>query len=334
MVQPSDTFKAFVIDDVEGKPSGRFKQLTIAELPDNDVLVEVAYSTVNFKDGLAVTGKAKIARKLPMVAGIDLAGTVVQSRSSDWNPGDKVVVNGWGMSETVWGGFSRFARLKPEWLTRLPDVFTLEEAMAIGTAGYTAGLCVEALEDWGTIQKAGKEVLVTGAAGGVGSIAVALLSGRGYAVVASTGRPETHDYLRQLGANSFIERAALIEKGSPLQKERFGGAVDTVGGQTLVNALSQTVYGGAIAACGLASSPELPGSVLPFILRSVTLIGIESANPPRAERNAAWARLARDLDVTKLKSMYEVQPFDALPEVAAKVLANQVRGRVVIDLKG
>jgi len=191
----ADSFTAFVIEDAEGKPKGGFKQLTLADLPDNDVLVEVAYSTVNYKDGLAVSGKGRIARKLPMVAGIDLAGTVVESRSPDWKPGDKVVANGWGMSETVWGGYTRYQRLKPEWLTRLPDVFSPEEAMGIGTAGYTASLCVEALEKWGVIQPGGKEVLVTGAAGGVGSVAVALLAKRGYTVVASTGRPETHEYL-------------------------------------------------------------------------------------------------------------------------------------------
>lgn len=329
-----DSFKAFLIEEVDGRPRGSFKDLTLADLPDNDVLVEVAFSTVNYKDGLAVTGKGRIARKLPMVAGIDLAGTVVESGSPGWKPGDKVVVNGWGLSETQWGGFSRFQRLKSEWLTRLPDAFSLEEAMGIGTAGYTAALCVDALDNWGVVRRSGKEVLVTGASGGVGSVAVALLAKAGYSVAASTGRPETHDYLRGLGAESFIDRSVLLEKGSPLQKERWGGAIDSVGGQTLVNVLSQTVYGGAVAACGLAGSAELPGSVLPFILRGVALIGVESAGPPPAVREAAWTRLARDLDKVKLRTMYEVQPFEALPDVAGKVLANLVRGRVVISIAG
>ena len=326
----ADRFTAFVIEDSEGKPKGGFKELTLADLPDNDVLVEVAYSTVNYKDGLAVTGKGRIARKLPMVGGIDIAGTVVESRSPDWKPGDKVVANGWGMSGTVWGGYPRFRRLKPEWLTRLPDVFSPEEAMGIGTAGYTAALCVEALEKWGAIQPGGKEVLVTGAAGGVGSVAVALLAKRGYPVVASTGRPETHEYLKGLGATGFIDRQALLEKGPPLQKERWAGGVDSVGGITLVNALSQTVWGGAVAACGLAGSADLPGTVLPHILLSVTLLGIDSVAAPQDRRNAAWARLARDLAKGALKAMYEVHPFEALPELGRKILAGQVRGRVVV----
>ncbi|MBK3773121.1 acryloyl-CoA reductase [Azospirillum brasilense] len=330
----AETFKAFVIEDADGKSKGGFRQLTLADLPDNDVLVEVAYSTVNYKDGLAVSGKGRIARKLPMVAGIDLAGTVVESRSPAWKTGDKVVANGWGMSETQWGGYTRFQRLKPEWLTRLPDAFSFEEAMGIGTAGYTAALCVEALETWGAVQPGGKEVLVTGAAGGVGSVAVALLAKRGYPVVASTGRPETHDYLRGLGACGFIDRAALQEKGAPLQKERWAGGVDSVGGQTLVNALSQTAWGGAIAACGLAGSSDLPGTVLPHILRSVALLGVDSVMAPQDRRNAAWTRLARDLDKGLLKTMYEVQPFDALPDLASRILAGRIRGRVVVDVRG
>ncbi|WP_262268907.1 MDR family oxidoreductase [Microvirga yunnanensis] len=329
----ADTFEAFVIEDANGRTKGTFRNLTLEDLPDNDVLVEVAYSTVNYKDGLAVTGKGRIVRRLPMVAGVDLAGTVIESRSPDWKLGDKVIVNGWGMSETVWGGYSRFQRLRPEWLIRLPESFTLEEAMAIGTAGHTAALCVDALEDWGVVQSTGKEVLVTGASGGVGSMAVALLAQQKYSVVASTGRPETHDYLRSLGAVGFINRSDLLEKGPSLQKERWGGVIDSVGGQTLVNALSQTVYGGAVAACGLAGSADLPASVFPFILRGVTLIGIESSHAPQAQRDAAWARLARDLDPAKLRTMYEVYPFKALPELADGILANRIRGRIVIDLR-
>lgn len=327
-----DSFTAFLIADDNGKPKGSFATLSPSDLPDHEVLVEVSHSTVNYKDGLAVTGKAKIARKLPMVAGIDLAGMVVESRSPDWKAGDRVVVNGWGLSETQWGGYSRYQRVKPEWLTRLPDAFTPEQAMGIGTAGYTAALCVDALERWGAIQPGGREVLVTGAAGGVGSVAVALLAKRGYAVTASTGRPETHEYLRGLGAGGFIDRATLLEKGAPLQKERWDGGVDSVGGPTLVNALAQTVWGGAVAACGLAGSSDLHGTVLPHILRSVTLIGIDSVMAPADRRASAWARLARDLDPGHLSSMYEVHPFADLPALGERILAGQIRGRVVLDL--
>jgi acrylyl-CoA reductase (NADPH) len=328
----ADTFKAMVIDAVEGKPAGAIRDLTLTDLPDHDVLVETAFSTLNYKDALAITGKGKIARRLPMVAGIDLAGSVIESRSPAWKPGDKVIVNGWGLSETQWGGLSRYQRLKPEWLTRLPGAFSLEEAMGIGTAGYTAALCVDALEKWGVMRTANREVLVTGASGGVGSVAVALLAKAGYRVAASTGRSETHDYLRSLGAESFIDRASLLEPGTPLQKERWGGGIDSVGGPTLVNLLAQTVYGGAVAVCGLAGSADLPGTVLPFILRGVTLIGIESAGPPLAARDEAWARLVRDLDVEKLRSMYEVHDFDALPDLANRLLANRVLGRIVIRM--
>jgi len=326
------TFTAMVIDAVDGKPKGAFREISIADLPDNDVLVEIAFSTLNYKDGLAVSGKGKIARRMPMVGGIDIAGTVVESRSADWKPGDKVIVNGWGLSETEWGGYARFQRLKPEWLIRLPDAFTLQQAMAIGTAGYTAALCVDALEKWAAIKPGEGEVLVTGAAGGVGSVAIALLAARGYNVTASTGRPETHDYLSSLGASNLIDRAALQEKGGPLQKERWAGGVDSVGSVTLANALAQTVRGGAIAACGLAGGADLPGTVLPHILRSVALIGVDSVMAPMEQRLSAWARLARDLDTAKLDSMTTVEPMSNLPAVAEDILAGKVRGRVVIDV--
>ncbi|MGB3391730.1 MAG: alcohol dehydrogenase catalytic domain-containing protein, partial [Pseudaminobacter sp.] len=234
----SETFRALMIVDHEGKPKAEFRELTLADLPDHDVLVEVAFSTLNYKDGLAVSGKGRIARRLPMVAGVDIAGTVVESRSPEWKAGDKVVVNGWGLSETEWGGYSRFQRVKPEWLVRLPDEFSFEQAMAIGTAGYTAALCVNTLEAWGTIKPGGRDVLVTGAAGGVGSTSVSLLASKGYPVTASTGRPETHDYLAGLGASAFIDRAELAEKGGALQKERWAGAVDSVGSTTLANVLA------------------------------------------------------------------------------------------------
>lgn len=327
-----DTFRAMVIDQVDGKPKAGFRDLTLADLPDNEVLVKVEFSTLNYKDGLSISGRGRIARRFPMVAGADLAGTVVESRSPEWKAGDKVVVNGWGMSETEWGGYSGYQRVKPGWLTRLPEAFTLEEAMAIGTAGYTAALCVVALEDWGTIRRGEGEVLVTGAAGGVGSVAVALLASRGYPVTASTGRPDTHDYLRSLGASQFVDRATLAEKGGPLQKERWTGAIDSVGSTTLANVLAQTVYGGAVAACGLAGGFDLPGTVMPHILRGVTLIGVDSVMAPAAKRDRAWALLAESLDRQKLAAMTTVEPMDRLPELATAIMAGQTRGRVVIRI--
>ncbi|MCO5071719.1 MAG: oxidoreductase [Rhizobiaceae bacterium] len=321
-----------MIVDQDGKPKAEFRKLTLAELPDYDVLVEVAYSTLNYKDGLAVAGKGRIARRLPMVAGIDIAGTVVESRSPDWKPGDKVVVNGWGMSETEWGGYTKFQRVKPEWLVRLPDAFSLQDAMAIGTAGYTAALCVDALEDWGSITPGGKEVLVTGAAGGVGSTAISLLASKGYTVTASTGRPDTHDYLSGLGASNFVDRASLAEKGGPLQKERWAGAVDSVGSTTLANVLAQTVYGGAVAACGLAGGMDLPASVAPHILRGVTLIGVDSVMAPLAKRERAWKTLAQHLDAKHISSIARVEPMSSLPALAQDIVAGNIRGRVVIDV--
>ncbi len=328
----SETFTAMVIDRVDGKPKGTFREMTVADLPDNDVLVEVAYSTLNYKDGLAVSGRGRIARRTPLVGGIDLCGTVVESRVPEWKAGDKVMVNGWGLSETEFGGYARFAKLKTEWLIRLPDVFSEAQAMAIGTAGYTAALCVDALEKWGAIQSGEGEVLVTGAAGGVGSVAIALLAAAGYEVTASTGRPETHDYLRLLGASAFIDRAALQEKGGPLQKERWSGGIDSVGSTTLANALSQTMRGGAIAACGLAGGADLPATVMPHILRSVALIGVDSVMAPQSQRQSAWLRLARDLDRAKLDSITQMQPMSNLPELAEDILAGKIRGRVVIDV--
>ncbi|MCJ7995698.1 oxidoreductase [Rhizobium cremeum] len=329
----SETFTAIVIDAVDGKPKPEFRQLSISDLPDNDVLVEIAFSTLNYKDGLAVSGKGRIARRTPLVAGIDLAGTVVESRSPLWKTGDKVVVNGFGLSETEWGGYSRFQRLKPEWLMRLPETFSFEQAMAIGTAGYTAALCVNALEDWGSIKPGEGEVLVTGAAGGVGSVAISLLAARGYKVTASTGRPETHDYLASLGASAFIDRASLAEKGGPLQKERWSGAVDSVGSTTLANVLAQTVYGGGVAACGLAGGADLPATVLPHILRGVALLGVDSVMAPMAKRMRAWQTLSESLDIKHLSALTKVEPMSNLPELADAIIAGQIRGRVVIDVR-
>ncbi len=327
------TFTALVIEDEAGKARPTFKQLTLADLPDHEVLVEVEFSTLNYKDGLVVSNnRNKVARKLPLIAGVDLAGTVAESRSPAWRVGDKVIVNGFGLSETHNGGYSRYARVKPEWLVRLPDTFTTEQAMAIGTAGYTSALCVDALVDFGLTKDAG-EVLVTGAAGGVGSVAIALLAVAGFAVVASTGRPDTHDYLKSLGACSFLDRSSLQEKGAPLQKERWAGAVDAVGGPTLANVLAQTKYGRGVAACGLAASADLPATVLPHILRSVALLGVDSVMAPMAKRERAWQRLARDLPASKLASMTRVEPMSKLVELAGSILAGQVRGRVVIDVR-
>ncbi len=328
----TETFTAMVIDAVDGKPKSGFRSLTLGDLPDHDVLVEVAYSTVNYKDGLAISGKGRIARRTPMVGGIDLAGTVVESRSPNWKAGDRVIVNGYGLSETEWGGYTRFQRVKPEWLIALPDAFSLEQAMAIGTAGYTAALCVNALIDWGCDPQSGKPVLVTGAAGGVGSVAISLLSKRGFSVTASTGRSETHDYLAGLGASAFIDRSTLTEKGGPLQKELWAGAVDSVGSTTLANVLSQTVYGGAVAACGLAGGADLPGTVLPHILRGVALIGVDSVMAPHAKRERAWQTLAQSLDTQHLATMTRTEPMSALPRLAEDILAGKIRGRVVIDV--
>lgn len=329
----ADTFTAMVIEDHEGKARSALRQLTLADLPDDDVLVEVQYSALNYKDGLAVCGnRNKVARSLPMVGGIDLAGTVVESRSPLWKAGDAVVLNGFGLSETHWGGYTRFQRVKAEWLVRLPDAFTPLQAMAIGTAGYTAALCVDALTRWGHAQPGKGQVLVTGAAGGVGSVAITLLARAGYQVTASTGRPDTHDYLRSLGATAFIDRASLQGALRPLQRETWAGAVDSVGGITLANVLAQMEYGAGAAACGLAGGMDLPATVLPHILRGVALLGVDSVMAPMALREAAWQRLARDLDLAHLDTITTVEPMSKLPALGEAILAGQVRGRVVIDV--
>lgn len=325
-------FSALVIRDADGKPRAGFERLTLADLPDNDVLVEVSHSSLNYKDGLAVSGKGRIARRLPMVAGIDLAGRVVRSKVPEWQPGAALIVNGWGLSETEWGGYSRYQSVKAGHLTRLPEGFTPAEAMAIGTAGYTAALCVLALEDWGTIAPGQGEVLVTGAAGGVGSVAVALLAARGYRVVAATGRESQHEFLRGLGASDFVARSTLSEPGKMLQAERWSGAVDTVGSHTLANVLAQTVYGGAVAACGLAGGADLPASVMPHILRSVALLGIDSVMAPAAKRDRAWAFLNAHLDRAQLAALTTVSPMTDLPALAASIVKGETRGRHVIEI--
>jgi acrylyl-CoA reductase (NADPH) len=327
------TFPAVVIEDHNGQATTVFKQLTLADLPAHDTLVEVQYSGLNYKDGLALSGnRNKVARNLPMVGGIDLVGTVVETSSPLWKAGDAVVLNGYGLSEQHWGGFSRFQRVKGEWLLRLSSAFTPQQAMAIGTAGYTAALCVDALQRWGHAQPGRGKVLVTGAAGGVGSVAVALLAKAGYAVTASTGRADTHDYLRALGAAEFVDRTTLQGQVRPLQRELWAGAVDSVGSTTLANVLAQMEYGSAAAACGLASGMDLPGTVLPHILRSVALIGVDSVMAPMPRRVAAWERLARDLAPASLASMTTVVPMSDVLKWADTILAGQVRGRVVVNV--
>lgn len=326
----SDSFKALVIEDQDGKQVAAIKDLTIADLPDNDVLVEISYSTLNYKDGLAVGGKG-IARRLPMVGGIDLAGTVLESASDAFKPGDKVIVNGFGLSELYWGGYAQKQKLKSEWLIKLPDAFSMHEAMAIGTAGYTSMLCVMALEQAGVTPDKG-EILVTGAAGGVGSVAISLLAKLGFTVVASSGRTETHDYLKKLGASAVISREETLGKGRPFDKERWAGAIDCVGSNILASTIAQIKYGGAVAACGLAGGTDLPSSVLPFILRGVSLLGVDSVMAPKEKRIEAWSRLATDLDKSIFNDMVATEPMSNLPMLAKQIVAGQIKGRVVIDV--
>jgi len=307
------------------------QELTDDQLPDGDVTVAVRYSSLNYKDGLAVTGKGKIIRSFPMVCGIDLAGTVESSDSPNFQPGDDVVVTGWGLSETSPGGYTQKQRVKSDWLVKRPDALTLEQTMAIGTAGLTAMLCILALEANGLTTSAGGEVLVTGAGGGVGSVAVAVLAKLGYQVAASTGRTETHDFLRSLGATTIIDRAELATAGRPFDKERWAGAVDTVGSQTLATVLAQTRYGGGVAACGLVGGNDLPTTVLPFILRGVSLLGVDSVMCPTPRRVEAWERLARDLPTTLLEELTTVEPLTRVPDLAEDIIAGRTRGRVVID---
>ena len=323
-------FKALLLANAPAF-SASIQSIDPARLPAGDVTVAPAYSCLNFKDGLAITNKSPVVRQWPMVAGIDGAGTVLESSHPDWQPGDAFVHNGWGVGETHWGCLAERARLKGDWLVKLPAAFTPRQAMAIGTAGYTAMLCVMALEDRGVKPGAG-EVLVTGATGGVGSVAVALLSKLGYRVIAATGKTSEEPYLRQLGAAGIVDRATLAQPGKPFQKERWAAVVDAVGSHTLANALAQTRYGGTLAACGLAQGLDLPTSVMPFILRGVALIGIDSVMAPRALRQRAWDRLARDLDLAKLEGMIDEVPLAGAIAKAQALMAGQVRGRVVVRI--
>ena len=325
----SDSFRALRLNKTDNGQAHEIVELTEADLMDGDVTVAVSHSTLNYKDGLALTGASPVVRVWPMIPGIDFAGTVESSTHADFKPGDNVILNGFGVGETHFGGYAGKARINGDWLVKRPDGISAAQSMAIGTAGYTAMLCVMALMD--TPTDAG-EILVTGAAGGVGSVALALLSKLGYQAVASTGRMEEADYLTGLGASRIIDRAELSDKGRPLDKENWAGVVDAVGSHTLANAIAQTKYGGTVAACGLAQGPDLPATVMPFILRGVTLRGIDSVMAPLALRQEAWALLARHLDMQKLDAMTSTVTLDELPELGQKILAGQTRGRVVVEL--
>jgi acrylyl-CoA reductase (NADPH) len=325
------TFKAIVVDKSEAGTSVKLTDFDEKDLMDGDVTVRIDYSTVNYKDGLAVTGKAPVVRRFPMIAGVDFAGTVEASSHPAWKPGDKVILNGWGLGETHLGAYAQKARVKGEWLVRLPNAFTTRDAMAIGTAGYTAMLAVMALERAGITPSRGP-VIVTGAAGGVGSVAIALLAKLGYTVAASTGRPEEADYLKGLGATEIVERKELAGPARPLNKERWAAGIDSVGSTTLANVLSMTRYGGAIAACGLAGGMDLPTSVAPFILRGVSLIGIDSVMCPLPLRQQAWQRLARDLDKSRIAAMVSEIGLDGVIEAGQRIVAGQVRGRIVVKV--
>ena len=324
-------FSAILIEKDDNGQTVARTDLDEAQLPDGDVSIDVEYSTLNFKDGLAITGKSPVVRKFPMVPGIDLAGVVTDSSHADWKTGDAVVLNGWGVGETHWGGLAQRARLNGDWLVPLPAEFTTRQAMAIGTAGYTASLCVDALLDHGVSPDQG-EVLVTGATGGVGSVAIALLAKAGFKVAAATGKSSEAEYLEKLGAATVLDRAELAEKGKALQKERWAGVVDTAGSYTLANACAQTHYGGAVAACGLAQGMDFPASVAPFILRGVSLLGVDSVMAPKARRLAAWKRLSRDLDAGALESIAQEIALEEAIAAAGELMDGKVRGRIVVDV--
>jgi acrylyl-CoA reductase (NADPH) len=325
------SFKAILVEKTETGQSVALKSLDRDILMDGDVLVRVSHSALNYKDGLALTGKAPVVRRFPMIPGIDFAGIVEESSHPDWRPGDAVILNGWGLGETHLGGYAGYARVKGDWLVALPEKLTPAQAMAIGTAGYTAMLCVLALEKQGLTPAQGP-VVVTGAAGGVGSVAIALLSKLGWHVIASTGRGEESQYLTELGAGEIIDRKELSEKGRPLAKERWIAGVDSVGSQTLANLLSMTRYGGAIAACGLAQGMDLPASVAPIILRGVQLLGVDSVMAPKPRRVEAWKRLAGDLAIAKLDKMTRTIGLDEVVEAGGAIIAGKVRGRTVVRI--
>jgi acrylyl-CoA reductase (NADPH) len=325
-------FRALVLDEKDGKVAASLKNVADSELPPGDVTVSISHSTLNYKDGLILAGLGRIVRKYPHVPGIDFAGIVESSASPAFKAGDKVVLTGWRVGEWFWGGYAQKARVKSEWLVPLPAGMSLRQAMAVGTAGFTAMLAVMALERHGLAPAAG-EVLVTGAGGGVGSVAVAILAKLGYTVAASTGRAETHDHLKHLGAAAILGRGETVAPpGKPLVGERWAGCVDTVGGTLLAGVLPAVKYGGSVAACGNAGGNDVPANILPFLLRGVNLLGIDSAVKPMPERREAWARLTRDLPLDKLDAMTTVVRLDDVVEWGGKILKGQVRGRVVIDL--
>jgi acrylyl-CoA reductase (NADPH) len=326
-----DRFRAVLIRKEGNVQSTEDVELTEADLLDGDVTVAVSHSTVNYKDGLAITGRSPVVRKFPMIPGIDLAGVVEKSAHPKFKPGDKVLLNGYGLSENHYGGYAEYARVKGDWLVPLPSAFSPADAMSIGTAGYTAMLCVLSLEDSHVTPDKGP-VVVTGASGGVGSVAIALLAKLGYRVIASTGRTEEEPYLKELGATEIIPRTELSAEPRMLGKERWAGAVDSVGSKTLANVIASTQYGGAVAACGLAGGLDLPTSVAPFILRGVSLLGIDSVQMPMPRRLKAWERLARDLDMKKLASMTRTIPLADVREAANDILAGKIRGRVVVEI--
>ena len=323
--------KAIVVEKAEKGQSVSLTEFDEAGLMDGDVTVRIAWSTINYKDGLAITGKAPVVRRFPMIPGIDFAGEVESSSHPDWKSGDKVILNGWGTGETHLGAYAEKARVNGQWLVRLPQNLTPREAMAIGTAGYTAMLAVMALERHGVTPAQGP-VVVTGAAGGVGSVAIAILAKLGFQVIASTGRREEAEYLKLLGASEIIDRSELSASGRPLGKERWAGGIDSVGSTTLANMISMTKYGGAVAACGLAGGMDLPGSVAPFILRGVSLLGIDSVMCPPALRKQAWQRLAADLDRGKLEAMTREIGLSEVIETAGTILEGRVRGRIVVKI--
>lgn len=324
--------RALLIEKSESGQTTRLADVPVASLPEGDVTVEVAWSTLNYKDALAITGRSPVVRKFPMVPGIDLAGTVAQSADPAWRPGDQVLLNGWGVGEAHFGGLAEKARVRGEWLVRIPPPLDARQAMVLGTAGYTAALCVLALERHGVTPAQG-EVLVTGAGGGVGGVAIALLAARGFTVVASTGRPAEAAYLKGLGAAAVIDRAELAGPVKPLAKERWAGVVDSVGSTTLANACAQAKRNGAVAACGLAGGMDFPASVAPFILRGVTLYGIDSVMAARPLREQAWARLASDLKPAALQALTTEIGLSEAVGAAARLLDGQVRGRLVVDVR-
>jgi len=326
-------FRALVLQEDAGKVRAGIERLQESALPEGEVTVDIEYSTLNYKDGLVLRGLGRLVRKYPHVPGIDFAGRVAASASPDWKPGDSVILTGWRVGEMQWGGYAEKARVKASQLVRLPEGLTTKRAMAVGTAGFTAMLAVMALEEHGLVPGAG-EVLVTGAAGGVGSVATAILAKLGYRVAASTGRAETHAYLKALGAQEILDRAALAKPPArPLDSERWAGAIDAVGSTTLATILTQLKYGASVAACGLAGGNDLPASVIPFLLRGVNLLGIDSVMCTQPRRAAAWARIARDLPIEKLDAMTETVPLARVTELAEAILKGAIRGRVVVDVQ-